>query len=119
MDYARINRESWDRRVGLHIDSAFYDMPAFRGGRSSLKPIEAERLGDLTGKSVLHLQCHFGQDTLSMARLGASVTGVDLSPRAIETARGLAEELQLEAEFICCNVLEADQHLTRNFEITQ
>ena len=107
-DFIDINRECWNRRTGIHVGSAFYDMPGFKGGQSSLKPFERALLGDVTGRSILHLQCHFGQDTLSLARMGAVVTGVDFSESAIEVARETAGELGLPADFVLSNVLELD-----------
>ncbi len=109
------NRSGWDRRVDVHLNSDFYALDEFRKGRCSLNSIEVESVGDVTGKSLLHLQCHFGQDTLSWARRGASVTGVDFSPRALEVARGLAQELGLEARFLESNVLALD--LKEKFDI--
>jgi SAM-dependent methyltransferase len=109
------NRASWDHRVDLHVGSKFYDLDSFRNGKCSLNSIEVAGVGDVTGKSLLHLQCHFGQDTLSWARRGARVTGVDLSPRAIQLARGLAEELSIESRFVESNVL--DLKLEETFDI--
>ncbi|WP_353196083.1 hypothetical protein [Parapedobacter defluvii] len=88
-DYLEKNRNSWNKRADLHFNSQFYDVKGFLEGKSSLKPIELGLLGDLRGKKVLHLQCHFGQDSLSLARMGADVTGIDLSDKAIEYARKL------------------------------
>lgn len=117
LDYIALNRESWNQRTDHHLNSAFYDNENFKRGASSLNEIELELLGDLKGKSVLHLQCHFGQDTLSLARLGAKVTGVDLSDNAIKNAKKLAAELNLEAEFICCNLYDLPRHLDRAFDV--
>ena len=89
-DYLKQNRAMWNELVPIHAKSRFYDVPGFLAGRSSLLPIEREELGDVRGKSLLHLQCHFGMDTLSWARLGAQVTGVDFSDKAIDVARDLA-----------------------------
>jgi SAM-dependent methyltransferase len=116
-DYVQINRELWNKKTEVHFDSEFYDVPSFRQGRSSLNAIELELLGDIRGKKVLHLQCHFGQDTLSLARLGAEVTGIDLSDKAIEKARQLADELTLDARFICCDLFDLEQHLDDLFDI--
>ena len=77
------NRAAWDLRTRVHVDSASYGVESFKQGRNSLRPIELEELGDVTGRSLLHLQCHFGMDTLSWARLGARVTGADFSEDAI------------------------------------
>ncbi|MDB6109693.1 MAG: Methyltransferase type 11 [Pedosphaera sp.] len=113
----RSNRELWNNLAKAHVDSPFYDVPGFLKGRSSLGEIEMDLLGEIRGKSILHLQCHFGQDTLSLARLGASVTGVDFSPAAIETARELNHRLQLNARFIQSNVNELDEALGGEFDI--
>ncbi|MER2996292.1 class I SAM-dependent methyltransferase [Pontibacter populi] len=116
-NYLKINRELWNTRTLTHINSEFYDVPSFKAGRTSLNDIELALLGDVTGKKILHLQCHFGQDTLSLARMGAIVTGVDLSEVAVEKARELATDLNLDARFICCNVLELDKYLDEQFDI--
>ena len=116
-NYFKDNQSLWDDWAGFHPETPFYDMAAFRAGASSLKPIEREALGDVQGKSLLHLQCHFGQDTLSWARLGAEAVGVDFSKTAIEKARALNEELGLSAEFIQANVLQLSGKLNRQFDI--
>jgi SAM-dependent methyltransferase len=100
------NRDSWDEAADLHVDSPAYDLDGFRAGGNSLLPIEREELGDVAGLNVVHLMCHIGVDTLSLARLGARVTGVDFSSRAIGHARRLAAETGLEAEFHCANVYD-------------
>ncbi len=115
--YLDINRESWNKRLQVHLESDFYDVEGFIKGKSSLNDIELALLGDLTGKKVLHLQCHFGQDTLSLARLGAEVTGVDLSDKAIERAKLLAEETKQTARFICCDVYDLPNHLEDTFDM--
>lgn len=89
-NYVETNRSLWNGWTPIHERSAFYDVAGFRAGASTLKHVEREELGEVRGKSLLHLQCHFGMDTLSWARLGARVTGVDLSDAAIELARSLA-----------------------------
>ena len=111
------NKELWNQRTMVHKDSSFYDVPAFINGKSSLNKIELDDLGDVTGKKILHLQCHFGMDTLSLARMGAKVTGVDLSDTAIAEARKLNEQLGLDVEFICCNVYNLKDHLKEQFDI--
>ena len=117
MDYIKKNKAFWDDRTGYHVKSEFYDQDSFLKGRSSLNPIELDLLGDVRGKSILHLQCHFGQDSMSLARMGAQVTGVDLSDKAIEYARNFAEELDLDVDFVCCNVYDLPKHLNREFDI--
>ena len=111
------NRKSWNNRTAAHLESVFYDVAGWKTIKNSLKPIELSALGDVRGKSILHLQCHFGQDTLSLAHLGAEVTGVDLSDAAIENARKLADEMCIPAEFVCCNVYDTRTHLDRQFDI--
>ena len=111
------NRALWDELLPIHLASAFYDVDGFKQGRTSLRHIELEELGDVAGKSLLHLQCHFGLDTLSWARLGATVTGVDLSPRSIDTARILAEQTGTDATFHCAGVYDADQVVDSAFDI--
>lgn len=100
MDYLDINKKSWDKNTKIHLDSKFYDVDAFVKGKSSLNPIELAQLGDVKNKALLHLQCHFGLDSLSWARLEAKVTGVDLSSQAIDSAKALAKKINIEANFI-------------------
>ena len=111
------NRKTWNEKVKIHADSAMYDLEAFKTGKSSLMPYEQKALGDVQGKSMLHLQCHFGQDTLSWSREGAKCTGVDLSDEGIKLAKELNDELQLDANFICCNVLETSEFVKETFDI--
>ncbi len=111
------NRRLWDERVEVHRRSAFYDVDGFRAGRSSLRSIELDALGDVAGRSLLHLQCHFGLDTLSLARLGARVTGVDFSEPAVALARTLAGELGLEARFLQSDVYELTRVLHEQFDV--
>ncbi len=99
------NRRVWDEWARINQESALYNAAAFKAGQTSLKPIELEEVGPVAGKSLLHLQCHFGQDTLSWSRMGARVTGIDLSPEAIRRAQALAAELKIDARFICSDVL--------------
>lgn len=117
MDYLAINKRSWDKRAQLHLTSDFYDVPSFLNGKSTLNEIETNDLGDVRNKSLLHLQCHFGLDTLSWARLGAKVTGVDLSSSAIEQARNLAAKSQLSAEFICEDVYQFGDNNNKQYDI--
>ncbi len=115
--YLRTNRALWDERVPLHRDSAFYDLAGFKAGRSSLKSIELAELGAVAGQSLLHLQCHFGMDTLSWARLGANVTGADFSDQAISLAQSLSTELAIPAHFVCANLYDLPKVLTEQFDI--
>ncbi|MEO1088272.1 MAG: class I SAM-dependent methyltransferase [Acidobacteriota bacterium] len=112
------NKALWDRWTRLHRSSDFYDVDGFRAGESSLQSIELEALGgEVAGRDLLHLQCHFGLDTLSWARLGARVVGVDLSTEAVRTATELAAELELDARFIASDVLQLDAALEDTFDI--
>lgn len=110
-DPVEVNRRRWDELVAIHAKSRFYDVEGFLGGACSLLPIELAELGDVEGKSLVHLQCHFGLDTLSWARRGAKVTGVDFAPSAIATARELAREAGLDARFVEAEVTEAAEAL--------
>ena len=116
-DYLAINRASWNKQVDVHLKSDFYKQEEFINGRNTLNIIDLEVLGDIRGKKILHLQCHFGQDSISLARMGASVTGVDLSDKAIETATRLAEELNADATFICCDVYSLPEYLDSEFDV--
>ncbi|MWG33072.1 class I SAM-dependent methyltransferase [Halomarina oriensis] len=104
-----LNRAHWEDLAALHPTTEFYDLDGFLGGESSLQWVEREELGDVDGRSLLHLQCHFGMDTLSWAREGAEVVGVDFSETAIETARNLASDADLSdhAQFVEANVYDA------------
>jgi SAM-dependent methyltransferase len=116
-DYTEANRRHWDEIVPIHAGSEFYDVASFKAGESKLKPVEREELGDVRGKSMLHLQCHFGLDTLSWAREGAIVTGADFSPQAIETARALAAETGTEARFVLSDLYQLPRSLDGQFDI--
>ena len=116
-DYLEINLKSWNSRVDVHLKSDFYDVKGFLEGESSLNDIELGLLGDIKGKSILHLQCHFGQDTISLGRLGANVTGVDLSDKAIDNAKILAKKANVNATFICCDIYDLPTYLNEQFDI--
>lgn len=117
MDYLTINRDNWNKRTEVHWNSDFYNNTSFIDGADSLKEIEIALLGNIAGKRILHLQCHFGQDTLSLARRGALVTGIDLSDRAIERARELAQITNLSATFVCSDVYDLPNHLEGQFDV--
>jgi len=112
------NRRMWDERVPIHLGSGFYDVAAFKAGGLTLRPFEVAEVGDVAGKSLVHLQCHFGLDTLSWARLGARVTGLDFSEPAVAAARALATEAGLhDAAFVQGNVYDAPAVLGRRFDV--
>ncbi len=110
-DWHDANRARWDERVPIHVASDYYDLDAFRAGRDALPAFEVAEVGDVTGKTLLHLQCHIGLDTLSWARHGAAqVVGLDFSEPAVEAARGLAGSLGLgpdRAAFVTADVYDA------------
>lgn len=116
-DYISINKTLWNKKTEVHIQSEFYDVDNFLNGKSSLNDIELNLLGDIKGKTILHLQCHFGQDSISLSRLGAEVTGVDFSETAIEKAQQYAHKTNTNTQFICCNVYDLPQHLNKQFDI--
>ena len=117
-DWLEVNRDMWDERVPIHVGSELYDVEAFVAGRSSLRPFELAELPDVRGRSLVHPQCHFGEDTLSWARLGAEVTGLDFSGPAVVAARELGARCGLAAEFVEANVYDAAEALGgRRFDI--
>lgn len=113
----QINKATWNKKVKVHAKSEMYDMVAFKDGKSSLMSYELNALGKVRDKSLLHLQCHFGQDTLSWSRLGAKCVGVDISDEGIKLAQELNEELKLDATFVCCNVLDSSKYIKETFDI--
>jgi len=116
-EYFKANQALWDAKTRVHVKSAFYDLAGFMAGKNTLQKIELEQLPELKGLKVLHSQCHFGQDTLSMQRMGAQCTGIDLSPLAIDTARDLNTQLGLDASFHTCNVYELDKTLQDTYDL--
>lgn len=112
-----VNRRKWDESVPLHVAAPSYDVPAFLRGKSTLEPLEVAEMGPVRGRSLLHLQCHFGLDTLSWARRGATVTGVDFSPAAIRAARRLAREAGIRATFVRSNVYDVPSVLSGPYDI--
>jgi SAM-dependent methyltransferase len=115
--YIEKNKASWNNKTEYHFRSAFYDVDGFLKGKSSLNDIELKLLGDITGKTILHLQCHFGMDSISLGRMGGIVTGVDLSDKAISKANELAEQTNTKAGFICCDIYDLPAHLDKVFDI--
>ena len=118
--YFRTNREMWDELVPVHVRSRGplgYNMEDFKRGGTALHSVELEEVGDVAGKDLLHLQCHFGLDTLSWARLGARVTGVDFSEQGVAQARTLAAELGIDARFVRANVYDLPRALDGDFDV--
>jgi 2-polyprenyl-3-methyl-5-hydroxy-6-metoxy-1,4-benzoquinol methylase len=116
-NYASINKHLWNTKTQHHIKSDFYAVEAFLKGSASLNSIELNLLGNIKGKSILHLQCHFGQDSISLARMGAEVTGIDFSEEATVQARKMAQQTQTNVEFICCDFYELPKHLSKKFDV--
>ena len=112
------NRAHWDEATALHARSELYDLDGFRAGRDDIRPFEHDELGPVAGLELLHLQCHLGTDTLSWARHGARVVGLDFSQPAIDVARQLAADCGLDAEFVCADVHHAADALGgRTFDV--
>ena len=81
-------------------------------GKSSLNQIELDLLGDVSGKRILHLQCHFGQDSLSLSRMGAKVTAVDFSEKSIQKAKEIAKDLEIDIKFVCSDIYDLPNNLS-------
>lgn len=113
----KLNMEWWNEAAPIHAASRYYDVRGFKSGRLTLNSIERAALGEVSGKSLLHLQCHFGMDTMSWARLGARATGVDFSENAIDIARGLNDETGLGVRFIQSDVYDLPNVLDEKFDI--
>jgi SAM-dependent methyltransferase len=119
-DYAETNRATWDAWAKLHAASEFYDVEGFKAGRRNrdgLDAIETRLLGDVGGKSLLHLQCHIGLDTIAWAQRGASATGVDFSAAAVSTARAIAADVGVQAAFVESDIYELPTRLSRSFDV--
>src|ERR1700733_13783076 len=108
-EWSRANRANWDERVGVHLGPRGYELADLRAGQGRLNAIEEAELPAVAGKRILHLQCHFGRDSLCLAQRGATVVGLDFSPAAIVAARGLADEVGLadRARFVQADVYGA------------
>jgi SAM-dependent methyltransferase len=115
--YLEQNKELWNELTPVHEKSGMYDVAGFKAGRCTLRPLELEEVGDVKGKSLLHLQCHFGMDTLSWARRGAKATGADFSGEAIKLARKLSKETGIKADFIESDIYKLPEVLKGKFDI--
>jgi SAM-dependent methyltransferase len=116
-EYRSSNRRMWNEFTHINARSALYQLEEFKAGQNKLNPLERGELGDVAGKMLLHLQCHFGMDTLSWAMLGAQVTGVDFSDEAVALARSLSAELHIPGRFICSDIYDLPQVLDETFDI--
>jgi 2-polyprenyl-3-methyl-5-hydroxy-6-metoxy-1,4-benzoquinol methylase len=117
MEYISTNQALWNAKVPHHLASDFYDLAGFLAGKSSLNSIELDLLGNIEGKKIAHLQCHFGQDSLSLARMGAQVTGFDFSEVAIQKAIELNTQLGLNAQFVCCDLYDIPKLTSEKFDL--
>lgn len=117
--YIDANRDLWNLWVKLNAESDEYLhlLSRLKAGKTTLEAVELAELGNVRGKTLLHLQCHFGLDTLSWAREGAIVTGVDISSEAIDLAQSLSQELNIEAEFVCSDIYDLPAVLNQRFDI--
>jgi SAM-dependent methyltransferase len=112
------NKALWEEWTPIHVRSAFYDVDGWKAGRGQdLHPLLVEEVGEVAGKDLLHLQCHFGLDTLSWARRGARVTGTDFSEQAVDQARRLAAEAGLDACFVVSDVFDLPGNLEGDFDV--
>jgi SAM-dependent methyltransferase len=116
-EYLSSNQHLWNKWTSFHEKSHVYRLAEFKSGSSTLRPVERNELKNIAGKTLLHLQCHFGLDTLSWAREGAVVTGVDLSDESVKLARSLSSELNIPAFFVCSELLDLPKVLTGEFDI--
>ncbi len=116
-EYFDANKQRWNELINIHSKSQTYDINGFLHGKNTLHSIELDQLGAVSGKSLLHLQCHFGLDSLSFARMGAEVTAVDFSDKAIELAKKLSKEIETPARFICANIYDLNEKLNEQFDI--
>lgn len=116
-NYLEVNKDAWNQKTEVHIGSDFYDLESFIAGKTVLPSKDLQMLGNIKGKDILHLQCHFGQDTINMSRLGANVTGIDFSEKAIETAQNLAKQCHTNTQFICSDVYSVPQKLHQHFDV--
>lgn len=117
VDYLKTNLASWNEKTQKHINSKFYDVAGFKNKLNSLKEIELNEMPEVKGKDLLHLQCHFGLDTLSWAVKGANVTGVDFSDTAIGYAKELAKEIGINANFICNDIYTFGEANQKKYDI--
>ena len=117
MDFSAINRKWWNDVTPIHAGSKLYNLSSFKKGKTSLQKTEIKEVGIVRGKTLLHLLCHFGMDTLSWARYGAITTGVDLSDDSIKLAKKLSRETSVPSTFICSDIYDLPNVLDKKFDI--
>jgi 2-polyprenyl-3-methyl-5-hydroxy-6-metoxy-1,4-benzoquinol methylase len=111
------NQEGFNKRARAHLQSSYYDVERFKQGHNMLRRLEKEELGDVSGKTLLELQCHIGVNSLSLARMGAKVTGTDISDDAIDIASEFAQELDIDAKFVRANLYDLPAVLDGQFDM--
>ena len=116
-EYFKVNIKRWNERVQINANSKMYNLEAFKKGELSLLPIEVRELGDVSGKTMIHFQSHFGMDTLSWSRKGAIVTGIDFSDKAIARAKQLSEEMAIPSSFIQANIYDLPEIIKKQYDI--
>ena len=116
-DWFEANRNLWNDRVPIHVGSDFYGVDGFKAGGEILHAYELEEVGPLEGLDLVHLQCHFGMDTLACARRGARVTGLDISEAGIAAAQKLAAEIEIPSRFVVANVYDAIEALGETYDV--
>lgn len=116
-NYTNINKRWWNTITPIHAKSPLYNLKAFKKGTTSLQDLEQKEIGDVKGKTMLHVLCHFGMDSLSWARKGAIVTGVDISETAISLAKKLSQETHTPATFLCSDFYNLPTILHKKFDI--
>jgi SAM-dependent methyltransferase len=119
MDSIEVNRRNWDERAGLHAASDEYGLARFREDPAHISDVvrfDLPRLGDIAGQRGVHLQCHIGTDTVSLARLGAHMTGLDFSAASLEVARRLAADAGAEVDFVHAEVYDAPEVVGGGFD---
>ncbi len=117
IDFIQLNKLAWNNKVDVHYHSEFYQVDGFIQQPFSLNQIELDLLGNIKDKSILHLQCHFGQDTISLNKLGATATGVDFSEKAIERAKELTKLTNSDCQFICSDIYDLPNQLNQQFDV--
>ena len=116
-DYLKANKKWWNNVAPIHFKSSQYDLQGFKKGKCHLDAVERQGVGNVKGKDLLHLMCHFGMGTLSFARLGANTTGVDLSDNSIKLAKKLSRKIKTPAKFICSDIYKLPEVLDKKFDI--
>lgn len=116
-NYTKINKDWWNAITPIHSKSKLYNLKDFKKGKSSLQELEQKEVGNVKGKTMLHLMCHFGMDSLSWARKGAIVTGVDISNTAIDLAKELSTETKIPATFLCSDFYDLPKLIQTRYDI--